>query len=93
MTDLNMSIFTRLESEVRSYCRLFPTVFTKAVGDKLIDENGHTYIDFLSGAGALNYGHNNPKLKKRLLEYIESDAITHSLDMFTSAKQTVSRTF
>ncbi|MGB5595943.1 MAG: diaminobutyrate--2-oxoglutarate transaminase [Crocosphaera sp.] len=82
-----MTIFTRLESEVRSYCRLFPTVFTKAVGDQLIDENGNTYIDFLAGAGALNYGHNNPKLKKPLLEYIESDSITHSLDMFTSAKQ------
>ncbi|NKC11611.1 MAG: diaminobutyrate--2-oxoglutarate transaminase [Gammaproteobacteria bacterium] len=82
-----MNIFTKLESEVRSYCRLFPTVFTKAVGDTLIDESGRTYIDFLAGAGALNYGHNNPKLKKRLLEYIESDAITHSLDMFTSAKQ------
>lgn len=52
-----------------------------------MDENGRTYIDFLSGAGALNYGHNNPKLKQRLLEYIESDAITHSLDMFTAAKQ------
>lgn len=82
-----MSVFNRLESEVRSYCRLFPTVFTKAVGDELIDENGQIYIDFLSGAGALNYGHNNPKLKQRLIEYIESDAITHSLDMFTSAKQ------
>jgi len=81
-----MSIFTRIESEVRSYCRLFPTVFTKAVGDHLIDENGRTYIDFLAGSGALNYGHNNPKLKKPLLEYIESDAITHSLDMFTAAK-------
>ncbi len=82
-----MIIFNRLESEVRSYCRLFPTVFTKAVGDILIDENGNRYIDFLAGAGALNYGHNNPKLKKPLLEYIESDAIAHSLDMFTSAKQ------
>ncbi|MDY6783756.1 MAG: diaminobutyrate--2-oxoglutarate transaminase [Cyanobacteriota bacterium] len=88
-----MSVFARLESEVRSYCRLFPTVFKKAVGDRLIDENGRTYIDFLSGAGALNYGHNNPKLKKRLLEYIESDAITHSLDMFTSAKQQFLETF
>ena len=82
-----MSIFTRLESEVRSYCRLFPTVFTKAIGDRLIDENGRTYIDFLAGAGALNYGHNHPKFKARLLEYIESDAIAHSLDMFTAAKQ------
>jgi diaminobutyrate-2-oxoglutarate transaminase len=82
-----MSIFTRLESEVRSYCRLFPTTFTKATGDHLFDEAGRSYIDFLSGAGALNYGHNNPKLKKPLLEYIESDAIAHSLDMFTAAKQ------
>lgn len=82
-----MSIFTRLESEVRSYCRLFPTVFTKALGDILIDESGNRYIDFLSGGGALNYGHNNPKLKKHLLEYIESDGIAHSLDMFTVAKQ------
>ncbi|MEM8722830.1 MAG: diaminobutyrate--2-oxoglutarate transaminase [Cyanobacteria bacterium P01_G01_bin.39] len=82
-----MSIFASLESEVRSYCRLFPTIFTKAAGDQLIDENGRSYIDFLSGAGALNYGHNNPKLKQPLLEYIESDSVTHSLDMFTSAKQ------
>ena len=52
-----------------------------------MDESGRTYIDFLSGAGALNYGHNNPKLKQPLVEYIESDAVTHSLDMFTSAKQ------
>jgi diaminobutyrate-2-oxoglutarate transaminase len=88
-----MNIFARLESEVRSYCRLFPTVFTNAVGDQLIDENGRTYIDFLSGAGALNYGHNNPKLKQPLVEYIESDSITHSLDMFTSAKQQFLETF
>ncbi len=53
-----MNIFTRLESEVRSYCRSFPVVFTKAKGHELIDENGHHYIDFLAGAGALNYGHN-----------------------------------
>lgn len=82
-----MKLFNEIESEVRSYCRLFPTVFTKAIGDILIDENGHTYIDFLAGGGALNYGHNNPILKKHLLEYIESDEIIQSLDMFTAAKR------
>lgn len=82
-----MSIFDRIESNVRSYCRLFPAVFSTALGDTLTDQDGRTYIDFLSGAGALNYGHNNPKLKKPLLDYIESDSITHSLDMFTEAKQ------
>lgn len=83
----NINIFTKVESDVRSYCRLFPTIFTKAIEDTLIDEEGRSYIDFLAGAGALNYGHNNPQLKKPLLDYIESDYITHSLDMFTAAKQ------
>ena len=82
-----MNTFTRLESEVRSYCRSFPVVFTKAKGHELIDENEHHYIDFLAGAGALNYGHNNPIFKKRILEYIDSDSITHSLDLFTTAKR------
>ncbi len=82
-----MNTFTRLESEVRSYCRSFPVIFTKAKGHELIDENGHHYIDFLAGAGALNYGHNNPIFKKRMLEYIDSDSITHSLDLFTTAKR------
>lgn len=51
-------IFESLESNVRTYCRSFPTVFTKASGALLFDEQGKQYIDFLAGAGALNYGHN-----------------------------------
>lgn len=81
-----MSIFERRESEVRSYCRTFDRVFTTAKGSKLTDENGREYIDFFAGAGTLNYGHNHPNLKKALIEYIESDGVTHSLDMFTQAK-------
>jgi diaminobutyrate-2-oxoglutarate transaminase len=79
--------FERLESEVRSYCRSFPTVFTSAAGHALSDEAGNSYIDFFAGAGALNYGHNHPELKQRLLDYIANDGITHSLDMFTAAKR------
>lgn len=82
-----MEIFDRLESEVRSYCRSFPTVFTTAEGHLLRDEQGREYIDFFAGAGALNYGHNHPALKARLLEHIASDRITHSLDMATEAKR------
>lgn len=82
-----MEIFDRLESEVRSYCRSFPTVFTTAEGHLLRDEQGREYIDFFAGAGALNYGHNHPTLKARLLEHIASDRITHSLDMATEAKR------
>lgn len=88
-----MHIFDQLESNVRSYSRSFPTVFTRACGATLTDEHGKEYIDFLSGAGTLNYGHNNPALKKRLLDYIESDGVVHGLDMATAAKKEFLETF
>jgi diaminobutyrate-2-oxoglutarate transaminase len=80
-------IFEQLESKVRSYCRDFPTVFRKAAGHTLIDTDGTTYTDFLSGAGALNYGHNNKELREKIVEYMMSDGITHSLDLYTEAKR------
>ncbi len=81
-----MNIFERIESDVRSYCRTFPVTFQRAKGATLEDEEGNRYIDFLSGAGVLNYGHNDPALKRPLLEYIGSDGLTHSLDMHSGAK-------
>src|ERR1700730_2373437 len=82
-----MGIFTERESEVRSYCRKWPVVFDRAAGSWLYDESGRPYLDFFAGAGALNYGHNNPILKQPLLDYIASDGITHGLDMSTAAKR------
>src|SRR5919199_1954107 len=84
---LMMNIFSQLESNVRTYSRSFPGVFKKARGAILEDEQGCKYIDFFSGAGTLNYGHNNPKLKERLLDYIDADSFFHSLDMATVAKR------
>jgi len=81
-----MELFEKHESNVRSYCRAFPTVFEKARGSKVWARDGREYIDFFAGAGALNYGHNEPSLKRRLIEYLEADGITHSLDMATAAK-------
>ena len=81
-----MEIFERLESEVRGYCRSFPTVFTSAQGSRLTAEDDRSYVDFFSGAGALNYGHNEPGMKRELLRYLADDGIVHSLDMATSAK-------
>lgn len=88
-----MKVFEQLESEVRSYCRSFPTVFTSAEGHVLRNEDGKEYIDFFAGAGALNYGHNHPALKTRLLDYVAGDGITHSLDMATEAKRALLETF
>jgi diaminobutyrate-2-oxoglutarate transaminase len=88
-----MKIFEEIESEVRSYARAFPRVFHKAQGEFLYDEEGNRYLDFLAGAGTLNYGHNNPLFKQALLEYIEADGITHGLDLHTKAKGEFLETF
>ena len=81
-----MTIIDRLESEVRSYSRSFPTVFARAAGAEMFSTDGRAYLDFFAGAGALNYGHNHPLLRDRLVEYITGGGIAHSLDMATEAK-------
>lgn len=81
-----MKIFDEIESEVQSYARSFPRLFNKAQGEFLYDEDGNQYLDFLAGAGTLNYGHNNPIFKEKLLDYIHADGITHGLDLHTKAK-------
>ena len=82
-----VNVFESLESEVRSYCRGWPTTFDRATGSWLYDEDGRAYLDFFAGAGALNYGHNNPVFKRAIVDYIERDGITHALDMHTVAKR------
>ena len=79
-------IFETYESDVRSYCRNFPTVFSSAVGSVVTDVDGNSYIDFFDGAGALNYGHNNPYIKSKVIEYLQGDGIMHWLDMMTVPK-------
>ena len=87
------SVFTTHESEVRSYCRSWPTVFNRASGSWLTDSGGRKYLDFFAGAGSLNYGHNNPILKAELIDYLADDGITHGLDMATVAKGRFIETF
>ncbi|WP_376695786.1 diaminobutyrate--2-oxoglutarate transaminase [Wenzhouxiangella sp. EGI_FJ10305] len=82
----HLDTINRLESEVRSYVRNFPTVFTHSRGARLTDEDGREFIDFFAGAGVLNYGHNNPEIKSALMDYLAEDHIVHSLDMASSAR-------
>lgn len=81
------NIFEEHESEVRSYCRKYPVVFSKAKNAEMFDEDGNRYIDFLSVAGSMNYGHNNPYIKNAIMEYLSDDNIVNSLDMYTIAKR------
>ncbi|EGU34524.1 diaminobutyrate--2-oxoglutarate aminotransferase [Vibrio sp. N418] len=81
-----MDIFNQHESKVRSYSNSFPVIFKKAKGSWLETDSGDRYLDFLAGAGSLNYGHNNDALQASLVEYITGDGITHGLDMHSNAK-------
>ncbi|MCX5345158.1 diaminobutyrate--2-oxoglutarate transaminase [Streptomyces atratus] len=87
-----MSIFDQHESNVRSYSRRWPVVFSRATGSHLHTEEGRRWLDFFAGAGSLNYGHNNPVLKRALLDYVSNDGVTHALDMFTTARHDLLKT-
>lgn len=86
-------IYARRESEVRSYCRSFPTSFATARNATLTDEDGRDYIDFLAGCSSLNYGHNDPDMKQALIEHLTQDGIGHALDFHTAPKKAFLETF
>jgi len=90
---MNDATFRALESEVRTYCRSFPTVLRNAAGSLVEDEEGRQFIDFLAGAGALNYGHNHEHIKRAVLDYLQQGGILHSLDLHTVAKRQFIETF
>lgn len=83
----NVATFEHLESKVRSYSRNFPVIFKNAKGSWLTAADGSRYLDFLMGCSTLNYGHNPEPLKTALLDYISSDGLTHSLDMYSESKE------
>lgn len=91
MTD--SAVIERFESEVRVYSRGLPVVFNTANGSLMFDKRGKRYIDFLTAAGSLNYGHNHPAIKVAIAEYMAGDGIVQSLDFITAAKAEFIRKF
>lgn len=84
---MDLKAFEQWESDVRGYCRLYPTVFTSASNARQVDEAGKSYVDFFAGAGVLNFGHNNERMKAAIIEFIQNDGVAHSLDMHTTPKR------
>jgi acetylornithine/succinyldiaminopimelate/putrescine aminotransferase len=82
-----VSVFEEIESEVRAYCRNWPTVFDRAQGSYVYDRSGRAYLDYFTGVATLSYGHNHPVLKHALIDYIQRDGLMHSLDTYTVAKE------
>jgi len=74
----------KLESRNRSYSRGIPIAFESAKGATVKDVDGNIFIDFFSGCGVLNLGHNNPEILKDIKEI--PDAIMHALDFPTKVK-------
>ncbi len=85
--------FDEFESNVRAYCRRFPAVFASGRGSVVVDERGREYLDFMSGAGALNYGHNHQAIVSAVQRYMSAGGIIHSLDLHTQAKRAFIETF
>ncbi len=81
------------ESQVRSYSRAFPVVFKSALDSTIWDTENRSYLDFFSGAGGQNYGHNHPAIKQEMINYLSSNGVLHSLDMATDVKISFINTF
>ncbi|MDH4392764.1 MAG: diaminobutyrate--2-oxoglutarate transaminase [Aquabacterium sp.] len=86
-TDTDISVFEQHESAARGYCRRFNTLFTQARGSRMLAADGRSYIDFLAGCGALNYGHNDPDMSAALVAHIQRDGLAMGLDLHTDAKR------
>ncbi|WP_350335404.1 diaminobutyrate--2-oxoglutarate transaminase [Coralliovum pocilloporae] len=85
--------FQNRESNVCRYGPVYGAVFSRADGASIWDENGTRYIDFLIGSGAMNYGHNHPKILAPSIDYLRDGNIQMSLDMYTTAKRSFLQTF
>jgi len=90
---MDTSVFEDHESTIRGYCRNYPTVFASASNARQVDEDGKSYLDFFAGAGVLNFGHNDPAMKKAMIAFLEADGVAHSLDTYTTTKRDFVRRF
>lgn len=84
--NVNKDVFQQYESEARGYCRRFEPIFTSANGSIIRDTEDNEYIDFLAACGSLNYGHNDPDMREALVQHLQSDGLSASLDLFSVAK-------
>ncbi len=78
-----------LESRARSYPRAVPVAFEEGRGATLRDVDGNTYVDFFSGAGALNLGHGHPAVARAASE--QQARLVHALDFPTPPRLALMR--
>lgn len=79
-----LSLQDELESQNRSYPRGIPIALDRAKGSIIVDVDGNYYIDFISGCGVFNLGHNNQDIINFLKKY--DNLITQAVDFPTKIK-------
>lgn len=57
----------------------------KGSGSYVYDQEGNSYLDFMSGIAVTNLGHNNPKVMQALAE--QADKIWHSSNLYSNHLQ------
>lgn len=77
---------TERESSARVYARSFPIVPVRASGMTITGADGRSYLDCLSGAGALALGHNHPVVVEAIRTVLDSGAPLSTLDLATPVK-------
>lgn len=75
-----------IESNARSYPRRLPIALRRAQGLYLEDASGKSYIDCLSGAGALALGHYHPVVTEAIERALEDRIPFQTLDLTTPIK-------
>src|SRR5699024_7005168 len=84
---MDTTVFQQHESEIRGHGRAPPARVAPASTARQAAEDGTSCIHFFAGAGVLNFGHNNPRMKEALVEFIQADGVAHSLDTYTTTKR------
>ncbi|MBT3586046.1 MAG: aspartate aminotransferase family protein [Halobacteriovoraceae bacterium] len=61
-----------------------PVHLVKASGNYVWDDSGTKYLDVIGGIVSISVGHNHPRIKKKMLEMLERDAIQHTTYLYLS---------
>ncbi|OGP86677.1 MAG: ornithine--oxo-acid transaminase [Deltaproteobacteria bacterium RBG_19FT_COMBO_43_11] len=63
----------------------FPIVLAKGLGQKVWDENGKEYLDFVAGIAVCNLGHSHPGVTAAVAEQLEK--LTHVSNLYYTEPQ------
>ncbi|MCO4792420.1 MAG: aspartate aminotransferase family protein [Bacteriovoracaceae bacterium] len=61
-----------------------PIHLVKAKGSYVWDDQGNKYLDVIGGIVSISVGHNHPRIKEKMKQMVESDAIQHTTYLYLS---------